>query len=255
MRTKMQKKGCLIVSMAFLMLSGLYGCKDDGEVDSVLFDKYTLFSETCYTDSVDGCVITRDESDRIVSMTFFHPGVDPVDKLYGCPASLDEVKHLVPLSEGNEIRLTGEGSLGAFDGQPELLQYRREEYRQYYKGVPVSSGYADFFVTPQGRRISQVVFGPFIDIKDFDTTPRISEQQARQKLADYLGVAKDDSWPCGLCIKEFSTRENDKVVRHLRLVYQIMGPVVPDGSEVVNVWAPRYEATVDAHTGELIRIG
>ena len=80
--------------------------------------------------------------------------------------------------------MTGEGSLGAFDGQPELQQYRREEYRQYYKGVPVSSGYADFFVTPQGRR-----------------------------------------------------------------------PVVPDGSEVVNVWAPRYEATVDAHTGELIRIG
>ena len=55
----MKKKGCLIVSMVFLMLSGLYGCKDDGEVDSVLFDKYTLFSGTCHTDSVDGCVITR----------------------------------------------------------------------------------------------------------------------------------------------------------------------------------------------------
>ena len=94
----------------------------------------------------------------------------------------------------------------------------------------------------------------FIDIKDLDPIPEITEQKAKQILANYLNVDRDDTWPCKLYINEYSSRKNGLVVRDQRLVYCIEGPYAPGDPNVMYFTAPRYHAQIDAHTGELIMI-
>ena len=65
------------------------------------------FSEEYHTESFDGYTYTYDESNRIVRIDFYNAGADRQDKLDSCPSSFDEIKHLFPMSEGNEVRIDG----------------------------------------------------------------------------------------------------------------------------------------------------
>lgn len=223
---------------------------DDEKIDYI--NLYPSISEEYRTDTINGWAISRDETERVCYLRFFQAGQDPIEKLYGSPTSFDEVKHLFPLSEGNEIRLTDKGEIEASEGFPEYKQYF-EDYIQYYKGVPVDS-YARFYyyITPQGKRMSYAMIEPFIDIKNLDPNPSISEQEARQIFANHLKVTRDDTWRCSLDIKEFSSRNSKGIIRNQRLVYLVWGPYAPGDPGIMYIRAPQYHALIDAHTGEII---
>ena len=245
----MKKNIFLWMSALVLTIAGLSSCSssdDDIKTEDLIVNN---------TDITNGWVIQRDESDRVTYVRCFTSVKDPKEKLYSCPSSFDEIKHLFPLSEGNEIRLENKGEFEPFEGLPEFRQYY-ETYSQYYKGLLVLNSGARFyyFITPKGKRLSYGWTGPFKDIKDLDTTPSISEQDARQVLADNLGVDRDDSWRCSLYIREFSSKKEGLVVRDQRLVYLVEGPYAPGVPNVHYAKAPQYTAFIDAHTGELVSI-
>ena len=244
-------------SLRTILFSALAVCiiscsSDDDEIK--LFNSFSYVEEEYQTDTINGWAISRDESERVCYLSFFNAGQDPIDKLYSSPTSFDELKHLFPLSEGNEIRLTGEGETGVLADLSDLKQYY-EDYTQYYKGVPVQAlGRIYYYITPQGKRMSYAWTGPFIDIKNLDTNPNISEQEARQILAKYLKVKRDDSWSCSIYIIESPSRNNGTIVRKQRLVYHVWGPYAPSVPGVCYFRAPQYNAIIDAHTGELISV-
>ena len=251
------KKSYILWIFALLMLVvGMSSCSSDDETTSIAKGIYdNSFIEKYYTESINGWTITRDESNRVTGLTFFLLGNDSFEKLYSCPSSLDEIMYLFPLSDGNEIRLIRQGELSAVDEYPDFQQFY-EVYEHYYKGVLVANGMSRFyyFITPQGKWMSYAFTESFIDIKDLDPIPEITEQKAKQILANYLNVDRDDTWPCKLYINEYSSRKNGLVVRDQRLVYCIEGPYAPGDPNVMYFTAPRYHAQIDAHTGELIMI-
>ena len=248
----MRKDYLSVIGAALMLAIGISSCSSDDEDISVIDTEEPPYIE--HTDTINGWAITRDDLGRVTYLNFFLPVYDPVEKLYNSPSSFDEVKHLFPLSEGNEIRLSGEGEDTPFEGLPEFKQYH-EDYTQYYKGVRVQSWTRfNYFITPEGKRMSYAFIGPFIDIKDLEATPHLSEQDARQVLADYLKVDRDDSWLCELFIREFSSKENGTIVRTPRLVYLVYGPYAPGDPNIRYIRAPQYMALIDAHTGELISI-
>ena len=249
------KKNDIFRLFAMLMLVfGMSSCSSDDETTSIEKGIYdNSFTEKYYTESINGWTITRDESNRVTGLTFFLLGNDSFEKLYSCPSSLDEIMYLFPLSDGNEIRLIRQGELSVVEGYPDFQQFY-EVYEHYYKGVLVANGMSRFyyFITPQGKRMSYALTESFIDIKGLNPIPDISEQKARQILASYLNVDRDDTWPCNLYVKEYSSRKNGQVVRDQRLIYFVEGPYAPGDPDVCYFRAPRYYAEIDAHTSELI---
>ena len=212
------------------------------------------FAEQFTTTTENGLTITRDESGRVTNIRAFEPGLDDVEKLMSAPASLEDIRYLFALSESNEIRLTGEGQNPAWEELPDYPQFY-EAYTQYYKDVRVSGTLrVNYFGTPAGKRMSYAMGLPFIDVKDLDVMPNVTERQARQVLADYLDEARDDNWPCELNIKEYSTRRDGKIHRDVRLIYSITGPLVPNEPGVWFCTIPHYMAEVDAHSGELLYV-
>jgi hypothetical protein len=219
----------------------IISCSSDDDYEIVFFDKYPSIEETFHTDTINGWAITRDESER-------------VEKLYNCPTSFDEVKHLFPLSEGNEIRLTDKDEQG-INEVTGFMQYC-EIYHQYYNGVPVQVSAIFYYnITPQGKRMTYALAGPFIDVKNLDTTPNISEDKARQIFADYLRMDKDNSWECTLSVREFSSRNGENIAHQQRLIYEVWGPLAPMEPNICYFRTPQYNAIIDAHTGELIFVG
>jgi hypothetical protein len=251
------KKNSISWLFAMLMLAvGMSSCSSDDETTSIAIGIYdNSFTEQHNTESINGWTITRDESDRVTQLIFFLAGYDPIEKLYSCPTSLDDIMNFFPLSDGNEIRLIHQDKPTPVDGHPELQQ-SYEEYDHYYKGVLVVNGMSRlyYFITPQGKRMSYAITESFIDIKNLDPIPDISEQKARQILANYLNVDRDDTWPCKLYVKEYSSRKNGLVVRDQRLIYFVTGPYAPSDPNVWYYTAPRYHAEIDAHTSELIMV-
>lgn len=246
------KKSRLIWMCALLLLSiGMSSCSSD-EDHYIAIDPDgiidPLFSEELHSDLVNGCTITRDETDRIVRLEYYTPGTDPAEKLDGCPSSFDEIKHLFPMSEGNEIRLESTYEWQNTNGATEYS----ETYQHYYKGVPLSYGSASvfYFITPNGKRMIRANTGVLFDINDLNPTPTISEQQARQIFANYLNMDKNDSWPCRLTIQEYSTRREDTIIRKHVLVYEMTGPQVSDLWFCGTMNIPY--ALIDAHTGHII---
>ena len=251
----------LIVLVAVFVGSALISCSSDDEDKDIVIDDVAFvidpdgiidsqFSEEYHTDLVDGCTITRDETDRIVSLEYYKEGTDPVGRLNNCPSSFDEIKYLFPLSENHEIRLEGTTHLEGPNGEiPECS----EIYRLFYKDVLVDRGWAEVFYinTPQGKRMTHAITEAFIDIKDLNTNPVISEQQARQIFANYMKIDRDDSWTCKLCIKEYSTRKEGTIVRKHVLVYDVTGSYPPEAGWCGTGWTiPR--AVIDAQTGHII---
>ena len=248
--------------MCALLVLAFTGCSsDDDENEIVIYDDVILvidpdgiidnqFSEEYHTEMVDGCLITRDETDRIVSLEYYKEGTDPVGRLDNCPSSFDEIKHLFPLSEGGEIRLEGTTHLEDPNGEiPECS----ELYRLFYKDVLVDRGWAEVFYinTPQGKRMTHAITEAFIDIKDLNTNPAISEQQARQIFANYMKIDRDDSWTCKLSIKEYLTRKDGIIVRKHVLVYDVIGSYPPEAGWCgTGVVIPG--AVIDAQTGHII---
>ena len=149
----------------------------------------------------------------------FLAGQDDLEKLMSAPTSFEDIRYLFPLSEGNEIRLVGQGEnspIGEASGLGDLSHYPQyyENYTQYYKGVPIGNWCRiNYFGTPQGKRMTYATWSPCIDVKNLDPTPNISEQKARQVMADYLEVDRNDSWPCEMKIREYSTKKDGKIQR------------------------------------------
>lgn len=190
-------------------------------------------------------IIHRDEAGRITDFTCFQTGYDKEEKLYGCPSCLDDVKYLFPLSEGNELRLVSIQKDSPSDIFPHFMQYG-ERYKQFYKDVPVTSDSRFYYIlTPEGKRMTYAWFY-FYDIKDLDVNPDITKQQAMEIFSNYSNQPIEDYWECSdLYIAEFDKQ---------RLAYDVTGPYAPwpeDGS--IPIVAPRYFASIDAHTGEIIR--
>ena len=247
----------LLCCVTFVM-----ACSDDNDKHSKPIPLYSYnqlyYEETNTTSTENGLTITRDEAGRVVGIESFMPGDDFVEKLMSAPTSFDEIKYLFPLSEGNEIRLIGSGKnppIGENSDYRDLAHYEQsyENYNQYYKNVPVSSWFRiNYFITPEGKRLSYAMGSPFIDVKNLDPKPSITEQQARQVLADYLDIDSDDSWTCSLLIREYVTKKDGKIQRDIRLIYRIRGPYAPMDDNVYYITAPQYHAEVDAHTGQLL---
>ena len=244
----------LMVCLTF----ALTGCDEgiDSEKLKPFYDYTQLSIDEKYTTTEEnGMTISRDESGRVTGIYTFKPSVDVIDKLMNAPTSLEDIIYLFQLSEDYEIRLESTRENPAWEGLPDFLQYS-EVYRQYYKGILVAPGgcQIDYFITPQGKRMSNAYIAPFINVKDLNITPSVTEKQARQVMADYLEEERDNNWLCNLSIREFSTRKDGRIVRDVRLVYSITGPYAPMEPDVWYCMAPRYYATVDAHTGQLLLI-
>ena len=231
---------------------------DDGEkAKPVPLYDYTLFSfeELFTTSTEDGLAVTRDESGRVTSIESFQPGEDITEKLKSAPASFEDISHFFPLSEGNELRLSEEGELDPYEPQPYWPQ-SFQSFQQYYKNVPVSNGQARMFyyLTPEGKRMSNGWFGPFVDVNSLDPKPSITEQQACQVLADYLDTKIGNDWTCTLTVREYSMKKEGKIVREVRLIYTVIGPVTATKPNTEYCFVPRCYADVDAHTGQLLTI-
>lgn len=249
-----------LMTMACLTMA-LMACSDNGDgnkpipvynVSQLVYDEQQTKTEE------NGLTIYRDESGRVTAIEAFLAGQDDLEKLMSAPTSFEDIRYLFPLSEGNEIRLVGQGEnspIGEASGLGDLSHYPQyyENYTQYYKGVPIGNWCRiNYFGTPQGKRMTYATWSPCIDVKNLDPTPNISEQKARQVMADYLEVDRDDSWPCTLKISEFSTKKDGKIQRDVRLIYFVTGPYAPMDPDVFYFMAPRYYAEVDAHTGQLV---
>ena len=213
------------------------------------------FSEEYHTESFGGYTYTYDESNRIVRIDFYNAETDQKDKLDSCPSSFDDIKHLFPMSEGNEVRIDGTTKTISLSG--DTIEYG-EIFQHYYKDIPVDHFNSDthYLITPKGKRMIWARTSAFFDIKDLDPTPKISEQQAREIFANYQNVSINDFWQCNLKIKEYSTRKNGVVVRKHVLVYDIANPYDPyvlmqtGGFCETEVTIPY--ALIDAHTGHII---
>lgn len=249
---------------AMLLLGCLlfvFACSnDDGEKSfNPLYDFTQLNIEEQQTNSVeDGLTITRDESGRVSRIEAYLVGEDNLEKLMSAPESFDDIKHLFPLSDGNEIRLINNGEINYFEEKDALnhsIQYF-EQYQQFYQDIPIYNAMGEifYFMTNEGKRMSYGWFGPFVDVKNLKTTPDISETKARQTLANQLDEKRDDSWPCQMYIKEYSTRKDGKIQRDVRLIYAIDGPLAPMLPDVWYCFPPHYYAEIDAHTGQLLFI-
>lgn len=251
-----------LMTMACLTMA-LMACSDDGYGNKLIpiYDASQLvYNEQGTITEENGLTIRRDESGRVVVVEAFLAGQDDMEKLMNAPTSFEDIRYLFPLSEGNEIRMVGQGEyppIGEAAGLGDLSHYPQyyENYTQYYKGVPIGNiSRINYFGTPQGKRMTYAMFGAFIDVRNLDPTPTISEQKARQLLADYLEVDRDDSWPCELKIKEYSTKKDGKIQRDIRLIYIVTGPYSPQDPNVFYYMAPHYYAEVDAHFGQLVLI-
>lgn len=250
----MKKSRLLWMSALLTLAIGTGSCSKDDDEDIVIDPDGIIdyqFSEDLHTEKVDGCTITRDESDRIVRLEYFVAGTDPEEKLYSCPSSFDEIKHLFPMSEGNEIRLEGTTEWETPNG--ERNEYS-ELYQHYYKGVLVDGFKSQvfYFITPEGKRMIRANTQAFFDIKDVNPIPAISEQKARQIFADYLKTERNDNWPCKLSIKEYSTRKGDTVVRKHILVYDVTADI---GTWFCKTGMAISYAQIDAQTGHFIAAG
>ena len=269
------KKNRIWVTAALIMTAVITGCStengegiDEQKMENVPVDSSFIepvdsghLQEVYVTSRENNLIVARDESGRVTYVEAFSAGQDNLEKLMKAPSSFEDISFLFPMSEGNEIKLTRTGDnppIGDYPGLGELADYPQyfEDYTQYYKGVPVVGNMKriNYFMTPEGKRMSVAIFGPVVDVNNLNTLPSISEQQARQVLADYLDVKADDSWPCELQIREFSTKKDGKIQRDVRLVYHIEGPLAPMDPNVYYFMAPRYYATIDAHTGLLIAV-
>ena len=253
-----------LMTLACLTMA-LMACSDDGDGNKpipVCDSSQLVYDEHQTITEENGLTIFRDETGRVTQIQAFIAGQDDLEKLMSAPTSFEDIRYLFPLSEGNEIRLLRQGEnppIGEASGLGELSRYPQyyEDYTQYYKDVPTGRWCRiNYFGTPQGKRISYVTVGPFIDIKDLDLNPKVTVQQARQVLADYLEVDRDDSWSCELRIREYSTRKDGKIQRDVRLIYFITGPYAPSNPDVMyyDIIAPHYQAEVDALTGQLVII-
>ena len=249
-----------LMTMACLTMA-LMACSDDGDGNkpiAVCDTSQLVYDEQQTITEENGLTIYRDESGRVTGIQAFVTGQDNMEKLMSAPTSFEDIRYLFPLSEGNEIRLVGQGEnppIGEASGLGDLSDYPQyyEDYTQYYKGVPISNRCRiNYFGTPQGKRMTYAMLGPFIDVKNLDPTPTITEQKARQVLADYLEVNRDDSWPCTLGIREYSTKKDGKIQRDVRLIYFVTGPYAPMEPYILYCMAPQYYAEVDAHTGQLV---
>lgn len=249
--------------MTACLTMALVACSDDSDSNKpipVCDTSQLVYDEQQTITEENGLTVFRDETGRVTQIQAFIAGRDDLEKLMAAPTSFEDIRYLFPLSEGNEIRLLRQGEnppIGETSGLGDLSHYPQyyEDYTQYYKGVPTGRWCRiNYFGTPQGKRMSYVTVGPFIDIKGLDINPRQKEQQARQVLADYLEVERDDSWPCELKIREYSTRKDGKIQRDIRLVYFITGPYALSDPDVMyyDIILPRYQAEVDAHTGQLV---
>lgn len=243
----------LMVCLTFVLTA----CDDDSD-SAKLNPVYTQFMvEEKFTTAVEnGMTITRDESGRVTGIIAFTPTSDGIEKLMDAPTSLEDISYLFQLSEGYEVRLEHTWENHAWEELPDFPHYG-EVYRQYYKGVQISSGVCEltYFVTPQGKRMRCAYFSPIIDVENLDVNPSITERRARQVLADYLDVEMDDSWGCQLLIREYASRKDDgKIQRDVRLAYSISGPYAPSNPNVWDCMVPRYYAEVDAHSGELLSV-
>ena len=101
----MKKNIFLWMSALVLTIAGLSSCSssdDDIKTEDLIVNN---------TDITNGWVIQRDESDRVTYVRCFTSVKDPKEKLYSCPSSFDEIKHLFPLSEGNERDFLNSGSI------------------------------------------------------------------------------------------------------------------------------------------------
>ena len=244
-----------------LMLLGcvtmVWACSSDDD-NIVKHNPYYKFSQLSFeeeytTKMENGLNITRDESGRVTYIGLPQTEGNLAERLKNAPTSFDEIKHLFPLSEGNEIRLIDEGQLGPYEEYPDYQQYD-QKYQQYYKNVPIQTGisYIFYFTNAEEKRMSYGWFGPFIDVKDINPTPNISEKQARQMLADELNQERNDNWPCELKIREYSTRKEGKIQRDIRLIYAVTGPIIPTEGNIYFCNPPHYYAEIDAHTGQLL---
>ena len=237
----------------------VWACSNDDD-DSLKFNPYYQYSQLAideqFTNKVEnGLNITRDESGRVIFIGLTQIEGDLAEKLKNAPTSFDDIKHLFPLSEGNEIRVIDEGQMGSYEEYPDYHQYF-QKFQQYYKNVPIQTGmgYIYYFANAEGKRLSYGWFGPFIDVKNLNPTPTISEKQARQVLADELNEKRNDKWPCELQIREYSTRQEWKLRRDIRLIYAVTGSMIPTKPGIYYCQSPRYYAEIDAHTGQLLVI-
>ena len=251
-----------LMTIACLTMA-LMACSDDGDGNKpiAVYDTSQLvYDEQQTITEENGLTIYRDESGRVTQIQAFIAGQDDLEKLMSAPTSFEDIRYLFPLSEGNEIRQVGQGenpTIGEASGLGDLSDYPQyyEDYTQYYKGVPIGNrSRINYFGTPQGKRMTYATLGPFIDVKNLNPTPTISERKARQMLADYLEVDRDDSWPCELKIREYSTKKDGKIQRDVKLIYIVTGPYAPQDPNVFYYMAPHYYAEVDAHTSQLVLI-
>lgn len=209
--------------------------------------------------------IQRDEAGRIERFTCFDPQKDPMDKLYRCPSSFEDIKFLFPLSEGNEIRFDEPYPLYV-DAKFPSLMISKVFGQQYYKDIRVEGGQGCFsyYLTRDGLRMSSAFFEPFYDIKDLDVNPHITYEKAAEVFTNYtnLPLARPieemlrDTLGTQPHIGEFVTLENGKAARSVHLYYTIYGPLGHCNEPLIPGTAiseSRCIAMIDAHTGEILK--
>ena len=157
-----------LMTLACLTMA-LMACSDDGDGNKpiAVYDTSQLvYDEQQTITEENGLAIYRDESGRVTGIEAFMAGQDNLEKLMSAPTSFEDIKYLFPLSEGNEIRLVGQGEnspIGEASGLGEMWHYPQyyENYTQYYKGVPIGNWCRiNYFGTPQGKRMTYATWSP-----------------------------------------------------------------------------------------------
>ena len=207
------------------------------------WDSSAILEEPEISDTTDWN-IQIDENGGI-SFICLQCGDNSLEKLYSCPSGIDDVKFLLPLSDGNEIRRISQGMI-SHDEVYNFIEFY-ERYQQYYKGVPVlNDGRLYYLLTPKGKRMTSGWFSWFFDIKDLDVSPNITKDQAMDIVSEYTGIPINEYWDCeDLTIREFNSKPH--------LIYIICFPHIgPITSPVLGITAPTDIAYIDAHSGEIL---
>lgn len=229
-----------ISAVLMLILTGCSSSDNDIDIDEgallsqtePLYKEYFSIDDLPYSEKTVGAWTFRMAGDYIREASFSFFG--DASTYANAPASAETFfEEYLPITQDNKLILTDEYTSG---GIPQKI------YRQYYKGIE-GPGFYQCLYQADGKTLCSMQ-GSFTPIDNLDTSPRISENQARRIAQAYItkdegefkGYSMDSRLGIASFIKDGQT--------YVHLVYYC--------SYTTEGWSNFYGATIDAHTGRVL---
>lgn len=284
-------KKILLISFPLMMAAVSFTCcsssddvnslaQTDYDVEGVEVPEFLLSQEPLWTEKDLGYLDTssdktedgttwlwHDNYGRLTSIMLFIPALMDIDVLYQNPSDVSQLNgKYYHLGSYNELRLLDEYKSEAVqnDFNTSGMAFGIENFVQYYRGLRVfDTGYAvNYYMTPVGKRLAYAV-GRLLTDLSVDTTPLISEKQAKRIFGARLGDKVTKDWEAELMVREYCIKKGDKEELDERLIWHVKGTYYPEEESLKIIQFSsqlletplRHEAQIDAHIGQLLLEG